>query len=169
MGETKLWTIAELNAQVGGRLIGDGSIHIERVANVSTAAAGEIAYVEDEKFFEAGRASEASCLIVPQEFVAQLKDLIIEHEFGPALIEVAKPKLAFALIADLLHPQKRREPFVHPSAVIAESADVDLTVFIGPHVSIGEETHIGGAHALKRVWSSAITCASVATRCFIPA
>ena len=53
------------------------------------------------------------------------------------------------MIAGLLHPQKRREPFVHPSAVIAESADVDLTVFIGPHVSIGEETHIGEGTRLE--------------------
>jgi UDP-3-O-[3-hydroxymyristoyl] glucosamine N-acyltransferase len=104
---------------------------------------GEIAYVEGEKFSEAGRASNASCLIVPPEFVASLKTLIIEHEFGPALIEVAKPKLAFALIAELLHPPKRREPFVHPTAVIAEGADIDLTVFIGPHVAIGEDTRIG--------------------------
>jgi UDP-3-O-[3-hydroxymyristoyl] glucosamine N-acyltransferase len=146
-GTTK--TIAELNAHVGGRMIGDGSIHIERVADVGTATVGELAYVEDEKFFEAGRASQASCLIVNADFVGSLKELIIEHEFGPALIEVPKPKLAFALIAELLHPQKRREPFVHPSAVIAESADIDLTVFIGPHVSIGEQTHIGAGTRIE--------------------
>jgi UDP-3-O-[3-hydroxymyristoyl] glucosamine N-acyltransferase len=124
-------------------LIGDGSIHIERVANLDTAGAGEIAYVEQEKSFATATSSNASCLIVPPEFVASLKELIIEHEFGPALIEVAKPKLAFALIAELLHPPKRREPFVHPTAVIAEGADIDLTVFIGPHVAIGEDTRIG--------------------------
>ncbi|MEP6819189.1 MAG: UDP-3-O-(3-hydroxymyristoyl)glucosamine N-acyltransferase [bacterium] len=143
MAETKLLTVAELANHVGGRLIGDGSIHIERVADVSNAGAGEIAYVEDEKFFETGKASQASCLIVPNEFVAAVNQLIVEHEFGPALIEVAKPKLAFALIAGLLHPPRRREPFVHESAVIAETADIDLTVFIGPHVSIGERTRVG--------------------------
>jgi UDP-3-O-[3-hydroxymyristoyl] glucosamine N-acyltransferase len=142
MSETKLLTISELAAHVDGRLIGDGSIHIERVADIGSAGAGEIAYLEDEKFFPAGRSSQASCLIVPEEFVASLQDRIVEREFGPALIEVSKPKLAFALVAGLLHPQKRREPFVHPSAVIAETADVDLTVFIGPHVSIGEGTRI---------------------------
>jgi len=143
MAETKLLTVAELANHVGGRLIGDGSVHIERVAEISTAGAGEIAYVEDEKFFEAGKTSRAACLVAPPEFAAAVNDLIIEHEFGPALIEVAKPKLAFALIAGLLHPPKRREPFVHASAAISESADIDLTVFIGAHVSIGEHTRIG--------------------------
>lgn len=149
MADTKLWTLAELNAHVNGRLIGDGSIHVERVADIASAATGQISYVEDEKFFGAGRASNASCLIVPPEFVASLNDLIVEQEFGPALIEVSKPKLAFALVAALLHPQKSREPFVHPSAVIAETADVDLTLFIGPHVAIGERTRIGAGTCIE--------------------
>ena len=149
MSEPKLFRIAELATHVDGRLIGDGSIHIERVADVSTAGTGEIAYVDDAKFFEAGKSSQASCLIVPKEFVESVEDLIIEHEFGPALIEVAKPKLAFALIAGLLHPQKRREPFVHPTAAIAESADVALTAFIGPHVAIGEQTVVGSGTRIE--------------------
>jgi UDP-3-O-[3-hydroxymyristoyl] glucosamine N-acyltransferase len=149
MSEPKLLTVAELATHVGGRLIGDGSIHVERVADLSTAGAGEIAYVEDEKFFEAGKSSQASCLIAPEEFVAFLKDLIVEKEFGPALIEVAKPKLAFALVAGALHPPKHREPFVHESATIAESADIDLTVYIGPHVSIGEGTRIEAGTSIE--------------------
>jgi UDP-3-O-[3-hydroxymyristoyl] glucosamine N-acyltransferase len=142
MSVTKLWTAAELTNHVGGRLIGDGSIHIQRVADITTAGTGEITYVEEEKFFPAAQTTGASCLIAPEPFVKMLRDSIIEHEFGPTLIEVAKPKLAFALIAELLHPSKHREPFVHSSAVIAETADIDLTVYIGPHVSIGEETRI---------------------------
>ena len=124
-------------------------MHIERVADLSSGGAGEIAYVEDAKFFPAAKSSPASCLIVPPAFVDTVNELIVAHEFGPALIEVSKPKLAFALIAGLLHPQKRREPFIHPSAVIAESADIDLTVFIGPHVSIGEGTRIAAGSRLE--------------------
>jgi UDP-3-O-[3-hydroxymyristoyl] glucosamine N-acyltransferase len=149
MSRTKLLTVAELATHVGGHLIGDGSIHIERVADVSTASTGEIAYVEDEKFYAAGKASQASCLIATKDFVESLNDLIVEHQFGPALIEVAKPKLALALVAERLHPIKRREPFIHPSAAIAASADIDLTVFIGPHVSIGEGTRIGAGTRIE--------------------
>jgi len=149
MTETKLLTIAELARHVQGRIVGDGGIHIERVADLNSAGPGEIAYVDDEKFFAAGRSSQASCLIVNPEFVASLKNLIVEHEFGPALIEVSQPKLAFALVAGLLHPPKHREPFVHPSAVIAESADIDLTVFIGAHVAIGEGVRIGSGTRIE--------------------
>ena len=146
MTDTKLWTVAELNDHVNGRLIGDGAIHIERVADLSLAGAGELAYVEDEKFFETAKASDASCLVVSPQFVASLAD---EREFGPVMIEVARPKLAFALIAEKLHPPKRREPLVHPSADIGETSDIDLNVFIGPHVSIGEGTRIAAGTRLE--------------------
>jgi UDP-3-O-[3-hydroxymyristoyl] glucosamine N-acyltransferase len=149
MTDTKIWTVAELNEQLGGRLIGDGSIHVERVAELRFAGSGELAYVENEKFFAEGKASQASGLIATPDFVAYLGDLIVNREFGPVLIEVEKPKLAFALAAALLHPQKRREPFVHPSAVLGETANIALTVFIGPHVSIGEETSVGAGTRIE--------------------
>jgi len=142
MTETKLLMIADLAARVDGRLLGDGSIHVDRVAELADAGPGEIAYVDGEKFFEAALSSGASCLIVSPEFVSAYNTLVLEREIGPALIEVPKPKLAFALIAKLLHPQKSREPYIHPTASIAETADIDLSVYIGPHVAIGEGTRI---------------------------
>jgi UDP-3-O-[3-hydroxymyristoyl] glucosamine N-acyltransferase len=149
MTETKLLTIAELTAHVDGRLLGDGSIHVQQVADLGNAAIGDVAYVDGEKFFEAALSSDASCLIVPRKFVESFNDAIVEREFGPALIEVAKPKLAFALIAELLHPQKHRDPFIHPTAAIAETVDIDLTVFIGPHVAIGEGTRIAAGTRIE--------------------
>ena len=59
MSEKISLTLSELATHMGGRLIGDGDIRIERVANLDAAGAGEIAYVENEKFFEAG-SSESS-------------------------------------------------------------------------------------------------------------
>lgn len=142
MSDTKLLTTAELASHVGGHVIGDGSGHIARVADVASAGSREIAYVEGAKFFEVAKVSGASCLVAPQAFADFLGDLITNGEFGPAIIAVPNPKLAFALIAKMLHPALLREPFVHPSAVIAETAEIDLTVFIGPHVSIGEGVRV---------------------------
>src|SRR6266513_1103951 len=102
MSEQLRRTVDELAASLGGRVIGDGTIVIVRVNSLVTASGGEIAYVEDEKLFEFAKRSCASCLIVP---VAAAIDF-------PCRIEVAKPKLAFALVAEMLHPQKRRDPLV---------------------------------------------------------
>lgn len=139
MTETRNFTASDLAAHVGGRLIGEGSIQIERVAGLDLAGPGEIAYVEDEKFFPAANTSGASCLLVPETYTSGSP---ITEKPSATLIEVSKPKLAFALVSKLLHPQKHREPYVHPTAVIAESANIDLTVYIGPHVAIGEGTRI---------------------------
>jgi len=149
MAETKPLTIAELAAHVDGRVLGDGSIQVQKVAELATAGPGDIAYVDGEKHVELAIASQATCLIVAPAFVESFKQQIAAREFRSALIEVPKPKLAFALIAALLHPQKRREPFVHSSAVIAESADVDLTVYVGPNVTIGEGARVGAGTQIE--------------------
>lgn len=126
-------TVDELAGHVGGTIVGDVDVVIYRVANLDSAGEGDIAYVEDEKFFEAATRSGASCVIVPEHSALEL----------PSQIKVKKPKLAFALIAEVLHPPRRRESSVHATAVIAETADVALTAFIGPHVSVGENSSVG--------------------------
>jgi len=141
-------TVSELANHLGGHLHGDGGIQVERVADLESAGPGEIAYVDDEKFFAAGKTARASCLIVTSEYIASLTG-VSPNNSGQALIEVPRPKLAFALIAALLHPRKHREPLVHSSAVIAENADVDLTVYIGPHGSIGNDARIGAGTQIE--------------------
>ncbi len=146
MNEVNPRSASDLAAEVGGKLLGDGSVWIERVAALETATEGEIAYVEDKKLFDVARQSNASCLLVTEEFTSSEgsgdNDFLKSHR-SSVLIQVARPKLAFALIASLLQPPKKREPSIHPTAVIAPSADIALTAYIGPHVSIGENVHIG--------------------------
>lgn len=152
MPEAQRLTAAELAAHVGGRLIGDGSVLIHRVAALEAAAEGDIAYVEDEKFFAAAGASKASCVLVPEGADLQ----------SDCRIEVQKPKLAFSLIASLLHPPKRREPAIHPSAAIADSARVDSSVYIGPHVVVGEYAWIA---ADSRIEAGVVIGANVTIGC----
>ena len=53
-------SVSDLAAHVGGHVIGDGKTVIRSVSSLNSAEAGEIAYVEDEKFFEAAKISQAS-------------------------------------------------------------------------------------------------------------
>jgi UDP-3-O-[3-hydroxymyristoyl] glucosamine N-acyltransferase len=140
MSGSKTITVDELANHVGGRVFGDRNLAITSVASLEDAGSGDIAYVEDEKFFETARVSNASCLLVPSSFDSAQSQ---SDKSTQAIIEVSRPKLAFALIAELLYPPPEFEPFIHPTAVIAPSADVALTAFVGPHVCIGENTHVG--------------------------
>src|SRR6266481_1171142 len=114
-------TVSDLAARVGGSIVGDGDTQVYRVASLAAAGEGEIAYVEDEKLFDAAAKSEASCLIVPAG--ANIN--------AACRIEVKNPKLVFALISEVLHPPKKRAPEIHPSSVIAENARIGPDVFIG--------------------------------------
>jgi UDP-3-O-[3-hydroxymyristoyl] glucosamine N-acyltransferase len=125
--------VQELAEIVSGRVVGDEGTQIERIADLDHAREGEIAYVDNEKLLAAAVESKASCLIVREGVEFPDRTLIV----------VGNPKLAFALVGAALHPAVRREPTIHPTAVVAETADIALTAYIGPNVCIGEHTHVG--------------------------
>jgi UDP-3-O-[3-hydroxymyristoyl] glucosamine N-acyltransferase len=143
-------TVAELAELVDGRVVGDKGKEILGIADLDQASEGEIAYVENEKFFGAAVESKAGCLIVPPGVVGEIQNR--------TLIEVQNPKLAFALIGAALHPPLRREPEIHATAVVAESADVALTAYVGPHVQIGDGAHVG---AYTRIEAGVVIGANV--------
>src|SRR6266581_2281835 len=131
--------VSDLAAHVGGRAFGDGNVIIDRVAGLETAGKGEIAYVENEKFYALAGESKASCLLVPEG----------SNVAVPCRIEVRKPKLAFALIAEILHPPKTRAPEIHPTSVVAASARLGQEVFIGAFVCVGDNSSIGDRSQIR--------------------
>ncbi|HZH29761.1 MAG TPA: UDP-3-O-(3-hydroxymyristoyl)glucosamine N-acyltransferase [Pyrinomonadaceae bacterium] len=139
--ESKRMSVAELAALVGGRVVGGGDVGvlIERVASLEGAEAGAISFVEEGKFLEGAQASRASCLLVP-EGTGEAAGV---GEFAATLVEVARPKLAFALIAEALHASRRRAGAIHPTAVVAETARIEGEVYIGAGVVLGEGVRVG--------------------------
>lgn len=131
--------VSELAQLTNAIIVGDGDIEIRGVASLDSADAGDIAYVDDAKFFEAARKTKASCIIVGTDSELDL----------PCQLQVKNPKLAFALIAEVLHPPKRRPPEIHSSVVIADSANIALEVFIGAFVCIGENSEIGSGTQIR--------------------
>ncbi|MGI9107072.1 MAG: UDP-3-O-(3-hydroxymyristoyl)glucosamine N-acyltransferase [Pyrinomonadaceae bacterium] len=135
--ESKQVTIAALARLVKGRVVGDGEILIERVASLESAGAGAISFVEDQRLLAGAKENRASCLLVPEGTREAA------GEFAPALIEVARPKLAFAFVAEVLHPHRRRVAGIHPTASVARNAQIGTDVFIGAGVVVGERAQVG--------------------------
>lgn len=135
--QNSVFTLAELAEIAGGRLNGDGSAEISRVASLETAREREISFVEKE---ELPASTNASGLIVPEKFSA---------ETSCPQIRVKNPKLAFAKIAAVLHPPKKRVPEIHPTAVVAQSARIGSGVFIGAFVCVGENSSVGDGTQIR--------------------
>jgi UDP-3-O-[3-hydroxymyristoyl] glucosamine N-acyltransferase len=138
-------TVAELAALVGGRVVVGGEVLIESVASVESAAVGAVAFVEERKVLEGAGACCASCLIVPEGEGERAREAAREV---PAVIEAARPKLAFALIAAVLHPPKARAGGVHATAVVAASASVGEGANVGAFVTVGERARVGAGTQL---------------------
>ncbi len=132
-------TITELAAFVGGRVTGDGDVLVYDVAQLERADTGTIAFLEEEKLIDAARNANASCIIVPE-------GVRIE---GKNVIEVARPKLAFARVAEILRPRAPVAHFAHESAIVALSARIDEPVAIGAFVCVGERATIGAGTEIK--------------------
>ncbi|MGA2328291.1 MAG: UDP-3-O-(3-hydroxymyristoyl)glucosamine N-acyltransferase [Bryobacteraceae bacterium] len=126
--------VRELAEWLGATFEGDGEKELARAASLESAGAADLAFVGSRKAAGLALASAAGCLIAPPEF---------PNPAGRTLIRVPEPRTAFARAVSRLHPAAPLEPGIHPTAVVAETAEVGPGAAIGPHASIGESARIG--------------------------
>lgn len=137
-----LGTLADLQARVGGRVIGDGSVSVARVSSVDDATGDALTFATDEKYLAAAFASKAAAVLVDASV-----PLGGETPPKPVLIvENARAALA-AFLATLKRPRPRG-PFVHPTAVVEEGATIGEDVHLGANVYVGSGARIGARSTL---------------------
>ncbi|MEO6334768.1 MAG: UDP-3-O-(3-hydroxymyristoyl)glucosamine N-acyltransferase [Pyrinomonadaceae bacterium] len=133
--------VREIAELLGGELSGDGETEIVSLADIASADTGQVAFFEKTGNLPQ---TEASCVLVPIDSVALQAETQVAA--GISLIFVKNPKLAFSLVAAKLLPRDRREGW-HETAVIPHQDNSSghhvRAAYIGPLVSIGNETSIG--------------------------
>ena len=128
----KLSKIAE---QLGGTLEGDGEIEITAVAGLGEAAKGDISFLSNPKYATQVAATKASAVIVPNDW---------DRPGKCALVRVENSDQVFAQVAELFYEAPPRPAAgVHPSAVVAESAQLGEGVSIGANSTVEEGVVIG--------------------------
>ncbi|HZL13355.1 MAG TPA: UDP-3-O-(3-hydroxymyristoyl)glucosamine N-acyltransferase, partial [Verrucomicrobiae bacterium] len=65
------------------------------------------------------------------------------------LIQVPNARVAFAKVLGLFFPEKSFAAGIHPTAIVAASAKIDASVYVGPHCVIGERVKIGARTVLQ--------------------
>ncbi len=133
------FTVAEIAAQVGGDVQGDGATVLTGFAPASAAKAGDLTFAENETYFAAAEQSAASAILVADGFASSRK----------ILIRVKNARIAFAKVLPLFFPEPQFAAGIHPSAVVAASAQIDPSAHIGPHCVVEKGARIGARVVLQ--------------------
>jgi len=127
-------TLAELAELVGGKVVGDETVKIKRLASLAEAQPGDISFLTNPKYRSQLLTTRASAIIAAE---------VIEGINLPFLI-VPNPYLAFARIAQVFFsspPSPKgisKEAIISPHSQIGNDATIFPLVYIGENVVIGE-------------------------------
>ena len=124
--------VTQIAAELKAVWEGDGNLDIRGVAPLESAGPREIAFVGNRKAAAGAHMSGAGCLLATSDFPT-----------GRTLIRVTNPRAACARVIGLLYPQAAAPPGVHPTAVVADGAEIPPSATIGPHAVIGAGAYIG--------------------------
>jgi UDP-3-O-[3-hydroxymyristoyl] glucosamine N-acyltransferase len=125
--------LGELVERFGGHLAGDPDIEVTGIAPLQDAGALHISFLSNSKLRALAAQSGAAALIL-----SPLDDPTVAATYAGARIVTSNPYAYFARAAqyfaslDAVVPA----PGIHPSAVVAESAEVDPGAHIGAHVTV---------------------------------
>jgi UDP-3-O-[3-hydroxymyristoyl] glucosamine N-acyltransferase len=112
---------------------GSPETEISGLNGIEQAGPGELTFVSNPKYAAAARSTDASAVIVSEDFPA----------IPTAMLRCKDPYLSFARALELFHQPTAYPPGVHVTAVVHASAKIDSKAHIGPYVVIGEDVEIG--------------------------
>jgi UDP-3-O-[3-hydroxymyristoyl] glucosamine N-acyltransferase len=125
--------LGELVERFGGHLAGDPDIEVTGIAPLQEAGADHISFLSNSKLRALAAQSGAAALIL-----SPLDDPTVAATYAGARIITSNPYAYFARAAQYFVAlgEVRPAPGIHPSAVVAGSAQVDPGAHIGPHVTV---------------------------------
>jgi UDP-3-O-[3-hydroxymyristoyl] glucosamine N-acyltransferase len=135
------YRLAELAELVGGRIEGDPERAVETIRILEEAGPADLSFLTSPRYRAQAVASGAGALLVGPAMAA-----MTDIAAGRDLLVADDPGYALAVLLAHLHPEGRREPGVHPTAILEPGCEVHPSAHVGPYVVIGEGSRIG-AHA----------------------
>jgi UDP-3-O-[3-hydroxymyristoyl] glucosamine N-acyltransferase len=127
-------TLSELAAELGGEVVGDGSIVIRGVAGIREAMPGDLTFLANSRYDAHLNETAASAVICSRE----------KREAGLPLLVVENPYLAFQRAVRIFRPDHYRPtPGIHPTAVLAADVVLGQDVAIGAHCVVESGARIG--------------------------
>lgn len=132
-------TVSEIANHLQGEVVGDGNAVLNSFAPADRARPGDLTFAENEDFFARAEDSAATAIIADLRFNSTKK----------ILIRVKNARIAFAKALALFFPEPAKPAGIHPTAVVAKSAQIDSSAHVGPHCVVGERVKVGKNSALQ--------------------
>ena len=128
VGEIAAWLDAEVTHEAATRITG--------AASLASATASEMAYYDGDRKTAGTAAQTAAGLVVTTD--AGRSRLPLEV----TTLVVNDPRLAFARALERLYARPTVPAGIHPTAVVADGAEIDPSVSVGPQAVVGAGTRI---------------------------
>lgn len=138
-------TLAEIQALLGGELIGDAHQVISAIAPLESAGPGSISFLSNPKYRKQLANCKAACVIVGES----AREYALAR--GAAII-TPDPYLYYAKLSQIWKKRQKsgqNYPGIHPQAFVHPSAKVHPTASIGPFSVVEEGAVIGAYTVLK--------------------
>lgn len=137
------FSVAEVAAACGGRVVGDGERRLSGVRSLEGAGVDTLSFVSEEHALKRAAVSKAGALLARAASGLE----------GRTVIEVPDPSAALILVLRLFHPARTPQPGIHVTAVVDAGTFVDPSAEIGPYAVVGdlsrvEANAIVGAHTV---------------------
>lgn len=125
--------LREIAEKLGCGLAGDGEVEITGVAGMERAGASELTFLANPKYARKVKDSRAAAILVNEAIDGVAMQFLVSEN----------PYVDFARALELFYQPPRPAVGVHPTAVIAASAQVGENASIGAYCVIGEKVKIG--------------------------
>lgn len=127
------YSLEELAQALNATLTGDGSIRIRGVSGIERAGPTDLTFISNPRYIKQLATTGAGAVLLEHGFAA------VER---PSL-RVKDPYLAFSQAVSLFYEAPRYAPGVHPTAVVAKSAELGKNVHLGAYVVVMEDVVLG--------------------------
>jgi UDP-3-O-[3-hydroxymyristoyl] glucosamine N-acyltransferase len=134
-----MFTAKAIAEEIEGKVIGDDSVVLTGFSPADSAQEGDLTFAENPAFFYRAEQSRASAILVAENHGQSKK----------TLIQVENARVAFARVLPLFFPEPEFPAGIHPSTVVADSAQIDPSAHVGPHCVIGERVVLGPGAVLQ--------------------
>ncbi|GEP95039.1 UDP-3-O-(3-hydroxymyristoyl)glucosamine N-acyltransferase [Chitinophaga cymbidii] len=121
--------VKEIAAMIGAALSGDENLMATGINEIHKVAAGDISFVDFEKYYNASLQSAATIIIINKK---------VEVPEGKAILVLDDPFSAYVSLVKRFRPFVPAHTPISDTAVIGEGTVLQPNVFVGHHVRIGK-------------------------------